>query len=101
MTTDNDDPSMFTQGYADACGWLPKATPDELVELAAAEHRKHSAVLIYPDHTLADHWGHSGPVGLGTPPVGDVDRWDDNGYGEGFYTALRDHRPDIFERVTR
>ena len=75
----------WAEGYADATGWLPAATPDELRELFDLESGK-GTVFIYPGHTLAGYWHYHGPR---DQPAGDVDPWDP--YGRGFYAALHDH----------
>jgi hypothetical protein len=86
--------ARWAQGYADAAGWLPSATPDELRGFAVLEYTK-GTIFIYGDHSLAAYWNAAEPVGYGSVPVGDIDPWD-NGYGRGFYEALHDGRPEIF-----
>jgi hypothetical protein len=92
----NSDTAEYAQGYADAAGWLPNASPDELREFAEREGDKYT-IFIYGDHSLAAYWGVAEEVGYGSTPVGDVDPWAPVLYGGGFYAALHDLSPNIFE----
>jgi hypothetical protein len=75
--------NRWNQGYNDCIGWLPNASPDEVQEFLDRERGKET-IFIYFGHSLASHWGSTGPH---DEPVGDVDPWD-LGYGRGFYAAL-------------
>ena len=85
--------SEYTQGYADAVGWLPSAKLEELEQIVGDVFVTPHEVEIYQGHSLAKYlaWEADGPDGfIGFFGPADIP------YNQGFAAALREHRPDVF-----